>query len=129
MVLENIKLSFEYDRQVELKLNSENKMLLIDLLLTTVDDIPKLKKVAYIKSKNEFKETYHTETSMKKKYDNIIYQIVSMPYQENYRILHSLLKETVFLYAYYVHYYNLDISLNMKMMISLSGTIETRERI
>lgn len=76
LVLENIKLPFEYDRQVELELNSENQMLLIDLLLPTVDDIPKLKKVAYIKSKDEFKETYHTEAYMKKKYDNIIYQIV-----------------------------------------------------
>lgn len=76
LVLENIGFPFEYDRQVELELNSENKMLLIDLLLPTVDDIPKLKKVTYIKSKNEFKETYHTEAYMKKKYDNIIYQIV-----------------------------------------------------
>ncbi|HBG12544.1 MAG TPA: hypothetical protein DDX68_13880 [Clostridium sp.] len=61
---------------MELDLNSENKMLLIDLLLPTIDDIPNLKKVAYIKSKSEFKETYHTEAYMKKKYDNIIYQIV-----------------------------------------------------
>ncbi|WP_312432809.1 restriction endonuclease [Lacrimispora sp.] len=76
LVLENIKLPFEYDKQVELDLNSENKMLLIDLLLPTIDDIPNLKKVAYIKSKSEFKETYHTEAYMKKKYDSIIYQIV-----------------------------------------------------
>lgn len=44
LLLESIKLPFEYDRQVELELNSENKMLLIDLLLPTVNDIPKLKK-------------------------------------------------------------------------------------
>jgi len=76
LVLENIKLPLEYDRQVEIELNSENKMLLIDLLLPTIDDIPNLKKVAFIKTKNEFKETFHTEAYMKKKYDNIIYQIV-----------------------------------------------------
>lgn len=76
LVLENIKLPFEYDRQVEIEFNSENKMLLIDLLLPTIENIPNLKKVAFIKSKNEFKETFHTETYMKKKYDSIIYQIV-----------------------------------------------------
>lgn len=76
LVLENIKLPFEYDGQVEIELNSENKMLLLDLLLPAVDDVPNLKKVTYVKSKNEFKETFHSEAYMKKKYDSIIYQIV-----------------------------------------------------
>ena len=76
LVLENIKLPFEYDRQTEVEFNSDNKMLLLDLLLPTIEDIPNLKKVTYIKSKNEFKETFHTEAYLKKKYDNIIYQIV-----------------------------------------------------
>lgn len=107
LVLENIKLPFEYDRQTEIELNSENKMLLIDLYLPTIEDIPNLKKVTYIKSKNEFKETFHTEAYMKKKYDSIIYQIVL----QNLNYIFSL-----------------DISHNFIDSVVLNGKIKTIDK-
>ncbi|MCR3759386.1 restriction endonuclease [Clostridium felsineum] len=76
LVLENIKMPFEYDRQVEVEYNKDNKMIIVDILLPTIDDLPKLKKVTYVKIRNEFKESFQTESYMKKKYDMVIYQMV-----------------------------------------------------
>lgn len=76
LLLENLKLPFAFTRSVEVEYSSDNKTLIVDLLLPTPDDLPNLKSVNYVKSKNEFKETYYSEPYMKKKYDSIIYQIV-----------------------------------------------------
>ena len=76
LLLEKIKLPFTFDRSVEAEYSADNKTLIIDLLLPTIDDLPKLKVVSYVKSKNEFKETYYSESYMKKKYDSVVYQIV-----------------------------------------------------
>ena len=85
-VLEQIKMPFEYDRQVEVDYNSENKMLIVDILLPNLEDLPNLKKVAYIKSKNEIKECFQTDSYMKKKYDNVIYQIVLQTLSYNFKL-------------------------------------------
>ena len=75
-IIEEIKMPFEYDRQVDAEYTKENKMLIIDILLPNTNDIPNLKKVTYIKSKGEYKESLHTEAYMNKKYDSVMYQIV-----------------------------------------------------
>lgn len=75
-VINSIKIPFEYDREVEIEYNTDNKMMIIDILLPIIDDLPNLKKVTYIKVRKEFKESFQTEAYMKKKYDNVIYQIV-----------------------------------------------------
>jgi len=76
LLLEKINLPFTFDRSVEVEYNADNKTLIIDLLLPTIDDLPNLKAVSYVKSKNELKEAYHSEPYMKKKYDSVVYQIV-----------------------------------------------------
>lgn len=76
LVIEGIKMPFEYDKQVESEYNQVNKMIIIDMILPTIDVLPKLKKVTYVKTKNEFKESFQTEAYMKKKYDKVIYQMV-----------------------------------------------------
>ena len=38
--------------------------------------IPKLKSVSFIKSKQEYKETYYTDNQMQKKYDDLKYKLV-----------------------------------------------------
>lgn len=76
LLLEKINLPFTFDRSVAVEYNADNKTLIIDLLLPTIDDLPNLKAASYVKSKNELKETYHPESYMKKKYDSVVYQIV-----------------------------------------------------
>ncbi|SCP97669.1 restriction endonuclease [Anaerobium acetethylicum] len=75
-VIDEIPMLLEYDRQAEAEYTQENKMLIIDILLPIIEDIPNLKKVTYVKSRGEFKESFQTDVYMKKKYDSIIYQIV-----------------------------------------------------
>mgnify|MGYP000884861240 CR=1 FL=1 len=75
-VIDKIEMPIEYDRQTEIEYNPENKLLVMDILLPIIDDLPMLKKVSYIKSKSCYTESYHTDSYMKKKYDNVIYQIV-----------------------------------------------------
>ena len=74
--LENIETPLEFTLEYDAEYNSENKMIIVDVTLPTVEDIPRLKSVSYVKSKEEFKEAYYSEAQMKKKYDSVIYQIV-----------------------------------------------------
>ncbi len=76
LTLERVELPFSYEKTVEVEYDAERKILIVDLFLPVIDDIPKLKSVTYTKSKKEFKETYYSESYMKTKYDNVMYQIV-----------------------------------------------------
>lgn len=76
LALERIEFPFDYDRSVDLEYHADAKMLLVDLFLPAIEDIPKLKSVSFVKSRNEFKETYYSDSYLKKKYDNVLYQIV-----------------------------------------------------
>lgn len=75
-VLETIELPFYYSKSVEIEYDPSAKIIIVDYLLPVIEDIPNLKNVSYSKSKKEFKETNHTESYMKKKYESVVYQIV-----------------------------------------------------
>lgn len=66
----------EYSMEYEVEYNNENQIAIVDVTLPTIEDIPTLKSVSYVKTKEEFKETHYSEAQIKKKYDSIIYQIV-----------------------------------------------------
>lgn len=74
--IEKLELPIDYSRAVELEYDPEGKTLIVEIMLPILEDIPNLKGVTYIKSRNEFKESYYTETYLKKKYDNVLYQVV-----------------------------------------------------
>ncbi|MEI0558130.1 restriction endonuclease [Brachyspira intermedia] len=76
MLLEKLELPFEYGKSTEIEYNPDEKMMIIDMFLPIIDDIPNLKSVSYIKTRNEFKETYYAESYIKNKYDSVIYQMV-----------------------------------------------------
>ena len=76
LVLEDIELPFSYNQAVELEFDVSSKMLIVDMLLPKIEDIPNLKSVNYVKNKNEFKEILFPESYIKKTYDNVIYTIV-----------------------------------------------------
>lgn len=74
--IERLEFPIDYSRAVELEYDPEGKTLIVEIMLPILEDIPNLKSVTYIKSRNEFKESYYTETYLKKKYDNVLYQVV-----------------------------------------------------
>ncbi len=62
---------------IEIEYNNENKILLVNYPLPDFEGISKLpKEVKYISSKGEFKTIYHSDTSIRKMYDSLIYQII-----------------------------------------------------
>ena len=74
--LERLSLPFSYDKLIEVEYNPENNRVIVDYLFPKIEDIPTLKSVSYVKSRQEFKESHHTEAYIKKKYDSVIYQMV-----------------------------------------------------
>lgn len=67
---------FSFQRQVEASFQDDARLLLVDTYLPTIDDLPSLKKVTYVRSSGEFKETNKTVAFMNQQYENVIYQIV-----------------------------------------------------
>ena len=76
LLLGDIEFPIDYYIDGNTEYVSDNKRLIVDALLPTVEDIPKLKSVSYIKTRKEFKESYYPESYIRKMYDNVIYQIV-----------------------------------------------------
>ena len=48
---------------------------IVDITLPTVDNLPNLKKVTYVKSSGEYKESYQSNAFMKKMYDKKLISI------------------------------------------------------
>lgn len=74
--LQKIDVPFDYEKDFTVEYNNQNKILIIDVVLPIIENIPSLKKVTYVKSREEYTETYYPESYIKKKYDSVIYQIV-----------------------------------------------------
>ena len=75
-LLERINLPLEYENETKCEYNAGSKMLIVDITLPTVDNLPNIKKVTYVKSSGEYKESYQSDAFMKKMYDKAIYDIV-----------------------------------------------------
>ncbi len=76
ILLNRISLPVVYDKDVEVEYNLENRMLIIDLILPNIEDFPNVKKITYVKSTGEYKETLQSDAFMKKLYDKAVYDIV-----------------------------------------------------
>lgn len=75
-LLERINLPLEFENEIQCEFNPDSKMLIVDITLPTIENLPNLKKVTYVKSSGEYKESYQSESFMKKMYDKSIYDIV-----------------------------------------------------
>lgn len=84
MVLGNSSYPDNFPQEFEIDYNPENKILIVDYQLPSIDDIPTLKEVKYIQSRNEFKEVFISETAKTKLYDSLIYQITLRTIHELY---------------------------------------------
>ena len=84
IVLSNSNYHDEFPQEFELEYNPENKILIIDYQLPSLEDIPTLKEVKYIQSRDEFTEKHITKTQLNRLYDKIIYQITLRTIHELY---------------------------------------------
>ena len=67
----------EEQRETSINYNSENKILVVNYFLPTLEEFHKLpKEIRYIKSKEETKTTYYPDSFVKKLYDNLVYKII-----------------------------------------------------
>lgn len=65
-----------FPRSFELEYHKESKVLLVEFMLPSPNNIPRAKDVKFINSKNEVSEILYTDTEFNKLYDIVIYQIL-----------------------------------------------------
>lgn len=82
MVLNNSKYPDSFPQDFELEYNPENKILIIEYQLPSIEMLPKIKEVKYIASRKELKENYISETQQTKMFDDTIYKITLRTLQE-----------------------------------------------
>ena len=74
-VLSNSEYIDSFSVEFNIDYNPKNKMILVDYQLPSLESIPTLKEVKYIKSRDEFTEKHISKTVLSRLYDNILYQI------------------------------------------------------
>ena len=75
MILNNSKYPDTFLKNFELEYNPENKILIIEYELPSLERFPKVKEVKYIASNNELKEYHISESQFNKMFDDATYKI------------------------------------------------------
>lgn len=75
MVLNNSAYPEEFPQTFELSYNPENQILVVDYQLPAPNNIPTLKEVKYVQSRDEFDEKHISQAQLNKLYDGLLYQI------------------------------------------------------
>ncbi|MDI6817701.1 MAG: restriction endonuclease, partial [Actinomycetota bacterium] len=75
MVLNNSAYPESFPKNFELEYNPDNKILIVEYELPSVDCFPKAKEVKYVASRNELKEIYIPESQFNKMFDDTMYKI------------------------------------------------------
>jgi len=84
MVLSNSKYPDFFPQDYDLDYNPETKMFIVDYFLPCPNDLPTLKEVKYIATRDEFKKSYISEAELNRLYDSLIYQIALRTIHELY---------------------------------------------
>lgn len=75
-VIDGLFLPFDFAFVSSTEYQPENRRLIINVDLPTLENLPNIKAVKYIKSKYAIEYKYQSDTFMKKLYDTVIYQVV-----------------------------------------------------
>jgi restriction system protein len=84
MVLSNSKYPDSFPREWDLDYRQETKILLVDYRLPAIEDLPKVKEVKYIQSRDEFVDVLLPDSELLRIYDDLIYQIALRSLHELY---------------------------------------------
>ncbi len=88
LVLNNSEYPEYFPNNFEIEYNPENRILIVEYELPSQKQIPNLREVKYIASRNELKEVLIPERQINKMYDDIIYKITL-------KILHELFEADI----------------------------------
>ncbi|MBI5213760.1 MAG: restriction endonuclease [Nitrospirae bacterium] len=75
MVLNNSVYPETFPQNFELEYNPDNKILIVEYELPSIECFPRVKEVKYIASRKELKESYITESQINKMLDEAMYKI------------------------------------------------------
>jgi restriction system protein len=75
LVLSRSEYPFSFAKDYQLEYLSDSQVLALDYALPTIDVIPSLKEVKFIKSREELKKTYITDKQRQEIYDNLLYSM------------------------------------------------------
>ncbi len=64
-----------FPQEFDLDYNPETQILIVDYSLPCADDLPNLREVKYVQSREEFKEVFLPESAVNKMFDSLVYQI------------------------------------------------------
>lgn len=73
-----------FPQEFELYYNDSNATLVIDYQLPAPEDLPTLKEVKYIKTKDEMREKHLTDRQLNQLYDDVLYQVALRTIHEVY---------------------------------------------
>jgi restriction system protein len=73
-----------FPKNFDLEYDPVAKILIVDYSLPSLDDIPKIKEVKYIQTRDEFTEVSISESERNKLYDNLLYQMALRTNHELY---------------------------------------------
>ncbi len=76
ILLDDTNIPIEFDTAYDVHYVTDNRTVIVDALFPTIENMPKLKAVTYVKSRQELKESYYSEAQLKKKYDDATYKLV-----------------------------------------------------
>lgn len=85
MVLNNSSYPETFTKNYELEYNPDNKILIVEYELPSIESFPKVKEVKYIASRKELKESFIPESQQSKMFDEAMYKITL-------RTIHELLE-------------------------------------
>lgn len=75
-IIDNSILPFRFSFSSSAEYQAESQRLVIDVDIPTISDLPTVKNVKYIKSRDEIDFKYQTDSYKRKLYDKVIYQVV-----------------------------------------------------
>lgn len=84
MVLSNSEYPETFPQDYDIDYNELNKILIVDYALPSPSDVPNLKEVKYIKSRDEFKESLLSASAFNEMYDSLLYKIALRSLHELY---------------------------------------------
>src|SRR5699024_1814484 len=84
MVLSHSHYPDVFPQEFDIEYNPETKILIVDYSLPAPEDIPTLKQVKYVQSRDEFDEKYLSVADEKKLYDGLLYKITLRSLYELY---------------------------------------------
>ena len=75
MVLSNSVYPDYFPQEFDIEYNETSKTLIVEYSLPDISDLPTLKEVKFLKSKDEYKETHITDSVKRKMYDKLLYDV------------------------------------------------------